>query len=428
MTPRRRGAVGGLIGVVAVALAAAPAFAQGDDAEPGPAEVEPPPPTEVPVAPDAGKTPDEKKKKKDGKDKAEGTSPDGEDDSKPGPADDGKKKAPVEVDGRVFVREELVGRPGRDWTGELRLDSVRLGATYQWKERLRVQISLEANTDATALIRDIVRDAYVELVVAPGVAIRGGRFKLPISAIESTSAWRLPTIDRGIVSEIIGEGVVGGDPGIDLAGRRDGVGLDWTVLHAMKPRLELVASQVLDETGVAQERPLSAGAGLDLTARVSIRPTSTLEVGAVGSWRGRELMSGDVPRYWTTGLDATLDIDSTADKRWGLRIWGDLLFGKSIDRESQFLSAQVIAGWRHGGEDKGEPYVEPFTSLAYFNDRIDVSGDSLGEVIAGVAGGRWRRWRVQAQFAALRSYLEEASSPIIIPDRTKVQIQLGAAF
>jgi hypothetical protein len=328
----------------------------------------------------------------------------------------------------VFVREELVDRPGRAWTGELRLDSVRLGADYNWKDRLRIQIALEANTDADELIRDIVRDAYVELTVASGVAVRAGRFKIPISIIESTSAWRLPTIDRGVVSEILGEGVIGGDPGIDLAGRRDGVGVDWSGPHAMRPRLEVVASQVLDETGVAQERPLESGAGLDLTARASLRPLPELELGVVGSWRGRELMSGDVPRYWTTGLDATLDIDSVATRRWGLRIWADLLFGKSVDRESQFLSAQMIAGWRHGGEDKGEPYVEPYTSLAYFNDRIDVSGDTVGEVVAGVAGGRWRRWRVQAQLAILRSYLEEATSPIIVEDRTKVQIQLGAAF
>jgi hypothetical protein len=432
VTPRRLGAVGGVVVAVGLVIWATSARAQEDDDGK-------PPPVDAP-APDAAAGPGDGKDaggakddgaKDDGAKQDDGAKDDGAkddgalDDGKPDPARDGKKKRPpIQVTGRVYVRETLDKDRGEPWEGELALESARIGVAYRWKDRLRARISLEANTEATDLIRDIVRDAYIELLAGHGVAVRAGRFKLPISIIEGTSSWRLPTIDRGILSDVLGAGVLD-TAGIDLTGRRDGVGVDWSPAAPLAPRLEVVAWQSLDEEGVAGAGLVSRGAGLSFAGRASLSPLPWLEAGVVGSWRGIEDDLGALLRYWAVGVDGKVDLDPTETRPWGVRVWADALVGASLDQESQFLAAQVIAAWRWGGADRGRWYVEPYVSLAYYDPSRDRPDDSVREVIGGVAGGRWRRWRVQAQLAGVHSHAE---LELGVGDETKVLVQLGAAF
>ena len=105
--------------------------------------------------------------------------------------------------------------------------SARLAARYQWKDRMRVKLSIEA-ADKVA-----VRDAYVALAAADALQITAGRAKLPITVIERASAWTLPTIERGAVAIVL-------EDGLGLTGRRDGASAEWSP----SARVSVIASPI----------------------------------------------------------------------------------------------------------------------------------------------------------------------------------------
>lgn len=332
-----------------------------------------------------------------------------------------KGDSPVTVGGRVFARGELADTDVTPWTGQLSLASARLGASYRWKDRLRAKVVVEAaGGDAE------VRDAFVETAVGGGALLRAGRFKGPISALERESAWRLPTIERGAVADVL-------QNGIGLTGRRNGVGVSWAAPDA-RVRVTAVASQSAATTGDEPARDLTEGAGAAFALRGDIAVQPGIRVGVVGSNREVNYVAA-VGRYWAGGVDAEVDLEEAG---LGLRLWADVLVGTSHlaaaspDDPTCFVAAQAIAGWRFGGAKKGKRYIEPYVLGAYFNPDWNRRRDDLTDAIVGVAAGRWKRWRVQAQLSVVNA---KANRPaglggfnVDVDDRISAAVQLGAAF
>lgn len=398
-----------LVAVIASLVVPAAARAEDDDAAPAP-------------SPDPDPEPEPSKRKKDKREKdldgdVETGSMGGEEDIE----GDGKleRRSPVTIGGRVFARGELVDTDAAPWTGQLSLASARLGASYRWKDRLRVKAVVEA---AGKNVK--VRDAFVETAAGGGVHVRAGRFKVPVSALELESAWRLPTIDRGAVAVVL-------EDGIGLTGRRAGVAASWAADPA---RVTAVASQSAATTGDEPARDLTDGAGVSISLRGEVALGAGIRFGVIGSNREVNYVAG-VGRYWAAGLDTEIDLDEVG---LGLRVWADLLVGTShlgatsADDSTRFIATQAAAGWRFGGAKKGKPYLEPYALGAYFNPDTDHRRDELTDLIVGVAAGRWKRWRVQAQVSLTNVKANRPAGlggfDVDVDDRTSASVQLGAAF
>ena len=332
-----------------------------------------------------------------------------------------KEDEPLSFAGRVFSRFAAASVESAPWQGELSLDSARVAVNYRWKEKLRVKVAIEAARGVE------VKDAFVDLEAGHGVSVRAGHFKLPISALENASAWTLPTIERGVVAEVL-------EDGITLTGRHDAVQVTWEAADD-GPRVIAAASQSRSTDGSDYPRALGDGGGVAAAVRVEHDLCPDVRVGVVGS--NRETIDGSrVARHWAGGADLELDLK---DAGLGLRLWADVLVGQShlgaalAGRErTTFVATQLVAGWRVGGAKKNKPYVEPFVLGAFLNPSIDRKRDDVTEVLAGVAAGRWKRWRGQAQVSVVnaRAFRPAGLGGVDadVNDAVTLSLQLGAAF
>jgi hypothetical protein len=334
----------------------------------------------------------------------------------------------IEVGGRIVVREELATADGGDWTGSAALEDVRLEATYRHKKRLEIVVELAAKSDAE------IRDAYLKLKVGPDLRIEAGHFKLPVSAAELTSKWKLPTADRGLLSDIL-------DDGLGVAGRRTGATLTWSPDGALRPRLVLGGFGGRDAAGDDSPGLLADDqAGLTAVGRAEITPLGGLTLGVHASSRlGTRSGATDRDRLWAAGLDGEL---ATSAFGGGLRLWADLIAGSSVldttpatTAAPLFVAARATVGWHRaagGVADVGDLYVEPFAMGSLIDVNLDNGDDLAWEVAAGVSAGRWRRWRAQVQVER-RRVADDAPAALAggltaPADRDAVIVQLGAAF
>jgi hypothetical protein len=218
----------------------------------------------------------------------------------------------VEVHGRVFARmtasreETVLGTT--PWTSSLDLASARIGIDYQWRKRVRAKVSMEA--------RGSVRDAFVEVPLGDGLRLRAGRMRLPIGALEQTSAWTLPTIERGLVAAVLSDGV-------GLTGRRDGVELRWRGDGAWRPTVTLAVAQGVNVLGDDLVGPVEDGGAITVAARVAVEPCPMYRVALVGASRAYNAGT-DVARYWSATLEAEVDLEAIGR---GFRLWGDATYG-----------------------------------------------------------------------------------------------------
>jgi hypothetical protein len=329
--------------------------------------------------------------------------------------------------GRVFVREQVESREAAPATGEASLRSARLSLKYRWKKRLRAEVTVEAAGGKASL-----RDATLQLSLGDGFWVRGGCFKLPLSVIELTSTWTLPTVDRGFLHDVLGDG-------LQITGRRVGLAFGWQGQGEHAPAFELGAYQSLDLAGDSAAGPLDDGAGLTFAARASLALPPGLVVGIFGSSRDEQVITTTAAaheRFWAAGADLALDLSACG---CGLRAWADAVAGSTpldttpaTPASPTFVSARATLAWRHGGEHAGARYLEPFASGAVIDPNLDNAHDAVWSASVGVNLGRWRRYRVGLELEHRESYASRPSAlggaGDDLADRDAATVQLGAAF
>jgi hypothetical protein len=227
--------------------------------------------------------------------------------------------------------------------------------------------------------------------------------------------------DRPVGSDVL-------SAGLGVVGRQLGVQLEWEYDAGLHPKVELAVSQPFDLEQIDGPRPLSDYAGAAVTLRGELEPTTDVKVGAFAQNRyADDGVMAD--RYWAGGVDLEAEVA-------GLRLWADGIAGTShlgISADAAtFVVAQAVAGWRQGGHKQGKRYVEPFVSAGYVDPNLDAEDDQVTQLKAGVAGGRWKRWRAQVQLQ-LQQVGDTPTAHLgglnVSPgDWTAVTAQLGAAF
>ena len=347
--------------------------------------------------------------------------------SEPPPPDptataDGKKPPKrvwtLEYGGRLFVRDTLTRvEAGGDpiWRHDRALDQARVFATYE-RKKLRIALEVElAGGDAE------LKDNYIRIKPVDGLRIQAGRFKVPMSLIWLESKWSLPSVERGILSDLEQD-----NRGLPFGGiRGEGVSLELRPEMLLEPRF----------TAALFHNPLATGATpldpteevtQDLYARLEVEPGPWLTAAASFGWVGytTEVSAIDTYEHMPMG-----GVELAVDGHY-LRAWVEGFVGKSFFYQSDnmtsgtFAAARALVAGRLRDPVDWLRRVEPYLAGSVFDPTGDETGDRISEVAGGTSLAFTKYWRLQLEVA--QRIAEGTLAPLA--DTTLIRLQLGAAF
>lgn len=269
------------------------------------------------------------------------------------PARGARVKLPLEVEvhGRFYMGVGADEREG--WARELDMRSARITLEARLPRVLTV---VEADVAEEA----IIEDAFVRLDAPYRLRLTAGRFKAPFSERRLASSWRLPLVGRGLVDEIVVR-----DEG--LGGRRLGA------TAAFRPyggRVELAAGAFVGDKDALGGDEARAE---DVAARVSVRPSPSLEVGATAYRRGATADAAAGPRR--EAATAFLNVEVGPLEAMLEAFAGTLQLGS-------FTAATALVGWTLPLADAGKLRLTPIAG----GERLELSGPAGGVADAVLAG------------------------------------------
>ncbi len=350
------------------------------------------------------------------------------------------RPAPRPDDAFEWTRLELRGRAlggvfreTTDGVSRTDVDAENLRLELRWRPARWLRGVLEA--DAADDPR--LKDAFLA-VRAGRYEVRAGQFKPPISPVQMASRWDLPSVDRGLLDDVLVEA-------FGVAGRRAGVQLRWNqrkgplsatagVFRASNLRGDRIGDESFDN-------PAKDWEALKATGRLAYSK-KRLELGAAFDVRPVEPVPGEGRRrLWTGAVDATW-----SRKDGGPRAWAEAYVGRSWQdadafdgRDATFLAGRAIAGWRFGGREAPSGGLrgsaEPFLSGSLFDPDASVRADLLWELGGGIHLGALGHLRLTLE---ARRRAGSRNTPLSLglfaagtrPDApgTRLAAQLGAAF
>jgi hypothetical protein len=356
-----------------------------------------------------------------------------------GEADKAAKKHDVQLKGRVFALAEVSHRHetvvgvgstlqerNRDAL-DLSLQSARFGVSYRSPLRF---LSLQLELEVAGKPR--VKDAFLE--VGKTFFFKAGQFKVPSSVFELESPWTLPLARRGLVHDLMTDW-------LDVAGRRPGVAFGYKGKGSLKPRLTLGAFQgtTLKQV-VPGDRDVRLIDHASMSAQTyAARAEVTLAMVTLGAWyeqRVGSTVAAEFSHFATLGLDAEL---AQRFEHGALRVWLDGSAGESLyvhagkpasDSTPWFISGRALVGYRFGGLEQGDPYVEPFGFCALLDPDTEVVADLVTEAALGVAAGFWDRGRLtlQAEMTDAKRNFPGGFLDSQTPEHMSLLLQAGARF
>lgn len=423
----------------AAPTAAAPAATPSGDAAapapvspppaPAPAPESPPPAAAAPAAePPLADVPSEpvpegevgaeKKSKKDKKSKDEGL-------------------GRFQIHGRVFARAQYthearttVQPDGSIEAGtgalDLSVPTARIGFDYDAPVRwITAQLELELTG------RPELKDGYVRLK-NEYVSLKAGQSKMPFSVIEMDSILTLPIAERGLIADLM-------EDGLQIAGRRPGVAFALRGREGL-PEITIGAFQGSELVQIDTERELDLIERADLDAQSFVARVDyelwDVTIGANYEHRVGAPAILEREYYWTAGIDAKLD---TVFDDGGLRLWLEGIAGASFFEHSDkledgedptFVVARGIAAYRFGGVEERKFYVEPYAMVAVLEPDADVVDDMVWEEAFGVNVGFWKvvRLTLEGQVRRAQRNFPEGYLLGIDPDSTGGLLQVGLGF
>jgi hypothetical protein len=324
----------------------------------------------------------------------------------------------LEIGGRLFVRDTVtrIEAGGEDVVSHTRaLDLARLFFTYD-RKRLRVAFEIDfADGDAD------LKDTYIRLEPVDPLRIQVGRFKVPMSFLGLTSRWKLPSTERGILSELE---VQGRD--LPFAGERaDGIAVELRPAVRLEPRFTLAAFQSPYAT---PDTPLDPREELtqDLYGRASLEPIRGLEVAtsiALIGYPEEPSSVGTRAEFPMGSLEVQLDAAHA-------RVWAEGFAGESFFPQAdgglggRFLAARVLAAVPFAMPSLGLWRMEPFAGGSILDPSSEVGGDGLSEIVGGLNLAFSKHWRIQ--FDVAHRVAAGAAAPS--SDGTVFRLQLGATY
>jgi hypothetical protein len=323
----------------------------------------------------------------------------------------------LELGGRLFVRDTVSRVDVGDavWRHDRAIDTARVSATYD-RKRLRIALEVDfAGGDAD------LKDTYIRVRPVDPLRIQAGRFKVPMSFLGLESKWQLPSVERGLLSELDLD-----DRDLPFTGERaDGVAVSLRPALPLEPRFTAALFQSPLAGGLSPIDP-SEHVTQDLYLRGEIEPLADLHLAASFALVGyqEELGQADSFRHLALG-----SVELHADTRH-VRAWLEGFAGQSFVYQADgrfsgnFVAARALVSPRFRRPLAALHRIEPFAGASFLEPTGDRSGDQVSEIVAGVNVAFSRHWRLQLEGA--QRVAEGAASPVA--DSTVVRIQLGASF
>jgi len=332
-----------------------------------------------------------------------------------------KEKAPkIEIGGRVFVRSTLSRDDREAETGEevlhdLSVASARIQGDYRVGKRLKMSLEVDFAGNHASL-----KDVYLRARLSRHADLYAGRFKKPISPIALESAWRLPEVERGLLSDVHPRSSLE----LPFGGRGDGAAV---VLESGD--LEVTAAlfqHAMDDGGLVD---VSEAFALDPYLRVRIEPARELRFGATAAlvtYRTRpDLIDSSVISNAPLGsVDAEVE-------RGPVKLWLEgfaaksTVYGDTGEADGTMAGARALVAVRVDRPAGWLERLEPWLGASAFDPILDDKGDHGLQGSGGLALTFTQHLRLQIEAEVTR---------IRDPDRLQrssravLYTQLGAAF
>lgn len=305
----------------------------------------------------------------------------------------------AELQGQIFVRMRGSKIPGGEFSRRLGLQRARLELKMELDERVRLVLEPDfAGTDAD------LADAYLEVEPFDGLEVRAGQFKTPYGILELMGRWALPSLTRGLTSEIVADR-------FGFGGRNIGVMAELRLKELpLKPRFQL--------GGFGE---LSSNSAADAAARIELRLLKGLEahlawyMSADARTRNRRGHAGALTAVYERG-------------GWFATIEGQ--FGRArllrqgdarSEEDAEFLIARSLAGLRLPIVEALE--VEPFIGVEVLDPDISTTDDKGLEL----RGGANLRWRDALRFG-LEAGVQRGELAFVVPDQITLIALLGVSL
>ena len=324
----------------------------------------------------------------------------------------------LEIGGRLFVRDTVthIEAGGEDVVSHSRaLDLARVFLTYD-RKRLRVAFEVDfADGDAD------LKDSYIRLQPMDPLRIQVGRFKVPMSVLGLTSRWKLPSTERGILSDLEVQ-----ERDLPFAGERaDGISVELRPALPLEPRFTLAGFQ---SPYASAATPLDPREELtqDLYGRASVEPIRGLEIASSVALIGYPEEPGSVGTRAEFPM-GSLEVELDAARA---RIWAEGFTGESFFPQAdgevggRFVAARVLAAFPFPLPALDLWRLEPFAGASVLDPSSQVENDGVSEIMAGVNLAFSKHWRLQLDAA----HRIAAGSAAPISDGTVFRLQLGATF
>jgi hypothetical protein len=326
---------------------------------------------------------------------------------------------PVRLDfgGRVFVLDQVVRRRlsgGPVWSEDLGLSSARAFLDYRPNKKLRMVLEVEFSDGDADL-----KDTYLRYRPVKPLTIMAGRFKRPISFIALESAWSLPRVGRGLLSDF---------PAGDVTfagGRGDGAAIVVSPDVATSPELTVTVmeSRTADDAGANLDA--SEDLRYDAYGRFELEPVEGLHLAVAGGWVGAPIKAGT----WDTWGHRSFGTVEGYYESEVFRAWLEGMAGLNTSRydddgrfEGSFRAARALVSPRVGGlgESRG---VEPYVAASWIDTSTATDDDQVVELTGGLAV--WISRHLRAQLEGVRWQAQSQSG---VADATMIRLQVGAAF
>lgn len=335
----------------------------------------------------------------------------------------------IDVEGRVFVRHTITEVSSEDtdtrYVDELAIDSARVTVDYRRGKELKVNLEVDFGDGDADL-----KDAYIR--VRPGGSKRwevtAGQFKRPISPLALESPWRLPTVERGLLSEVT---LASSRLTTDLPFGGRGVGIEASYRFGKKtplrPRLTVAVFRA--ETEPAQSPDLRDEIDLDPYARVELQLADGIQLGVTGALVTHEW---DVVTPAELGHAPWLSADIVVAAA-GFNLVAEGYVGRSVVFERSVMgaggtamwAARTLASYRMTDLHCWVVQLEPFVTVSVLDPRGDDDGDLGWELGGGVA---WHlRGDLRLQLHIRHMELDDAVLYGSLGGLTSF-VQLGASF
>jgi hypothetical protein len=333
----------------------------------------------------------------------------------------GSKKAKgtpdqLEAGGRVYVRDTVtrIAIAGDTvWLEDRTLDNARAFLSFRPNKRTRMDIEVDFAGDQAEL-----KDTFIRYDLTSYVEVTAGRFKRPVSFIGLTSTWKLPRIDRGLLSELR----IAGQRLLFAGGREEGVALGVELPGALRPELTFT----VQESGLAEDLGLEIAEGTqDLYARAEVEPVLGLHFAVAGGWIGSVRVLGD-PDSFRHRPFGTVEGFYENER---LRVWLEGMGGLNANtyvgerQIGRFFAAQAMIA-PHVELPGTLDAIEPYGAIGWYEPSTDEDGDQVTELSAGAALQISGKLRLQLEGG--RRLAQGDRSPTA--DATILRVQLGAAF